>query len=359
MPTSKQQWDEPFAEGLYVDVDFVSPWSGKSSVIRVYPFVMDVEDTFELELKGTEHDECQWIGLDELETLDEEDKTVPSLALAFHHATAGRFDNIVTKEERQWASDKENGASTMSRNALKLIMESGTADPARLAMLRPSMVTIVNCMMEVQRIITKQQFTRKRGVQQVLDALDRETKRTVQYAVDILLKVHQEHTPPKPLVLATFSRSSTLVSIIQTVLEEHREIVQFPILCSKSVPGGEGQMMARDLCYVDGTRITTSSNMTNAICVEDDLLMAQIRENKVDVLLLGADCVLSNYSSVSNKVGTTELASAANASSCKVLCCTDRLKVWDDIFPPPMEKDLFEMVPVKDHINHLLVTGTI
>lgn len=95
--------------GLYVDVDFVSPRSGKSSIIRVYPFVMHVLDDYELTLKGTEHDDFQWMSVEEVEELDNQCKTVPSLALAFHHATAGRYCSEVTNAERQWASDKENG----------------------------------------------------------------------------------------------------------------------------------------------------------------------------------------------------------------------------------------------------------
>lgn len=106
---SRQEIDEPTSAGLFVDVNFVSPRSGRSSIIRVYPFVVVVPDSFELKLKGTEHDSFRWMCLEELERLDEASKTVPSLALAFHHATAGRFDTKVTQEERQWASDKENG----------------------------------------------------------------------------------------------------------------------------------------------------------------------------------------------------------------------------------------------------------
>lgn len=100
----------PPETGLYVDVDFISPRSGKSSIIRVYPFVVHiVDDDFELSLQGTEHDTFQWMSLDEVEELDRQSKTVPSLALAFHHATRGRYYKQITNEGRQWASDKENG----------------------------------------------------------------------------------------------------------------------------------------------------------------------------------------------------------------------------------------------------------
>lgn len=95
--------------GLYVDVDFVSPRSGRTSIIRVYPFVVHVASNLEVSMRGTEHDSLQWMTLKEMEDLDQQAKTVPSLALAFHHATAGRYDTSVTEGERQWASDKKNG----------------------------------------------------------------------------------------------------------------------------------------------------------------------------------------------------------------------------------------------------------
>ena len=54
LPASTLQWEEPTEAGLFVDVDFVSPRSGRSSIIRVYPFVVSVLKEFELELRGTE-----------------------------------------------------------------------------------------------------------------------------------------------------------------------------------------------------------------------------------------------------------------------------------------------------------------
>jgi 8-oxo-dGTP pyrophosphatase MutT (NUDIX family) len=100
----------PPEAGLHLDVDFISPRSGKSSIIRVYPFVVHIaDDDYELSLQGTEHDSFQWMSLVEVEELDRQSKTVPSLALAFHHATRGRYYDQISNEERQWASDKENG----------------------------------------------------------------------------------------------------------------------------------------------------------------------------------------------------------------------------------------------------------
>jgi 8-oxo-dGTP pyrophosphatase MutT (NUDIX family) len=112
--STKSSSSFPPESGLYVDVDFLSPRSGTCSIIRIYPFVVHIVDSdYELALRGTEHDNFQWMSLDEVEELDRQSKTVPSLALALQHATRGRYFNEVTNEERQWASDKENGECTV------------------------------------------------------------------------------------------------------------------------------------------------------------------------------------------------------------------------------------------------------
>ena len=53
---------------------------------------------------------------------------------------------------------------------------------------------------------------------------------------------------------------------------------------------------------------------------------------------------------VANKVGTEKLASVAyDAKSCRLLCCTDRLKVWDDIkfaFDPGLTLNPGKGVPI-------------
>ncbi|KAG7370114.1 NUDIX domain containing protein [Nitzschia inconspicua] len=288
--------------GLFVDVDFVSPRSGEVNVIRVYPFVIHVVNDFELALKGTEHDGFRWMSLDELEELDHQSRTVPSLALAFHHATAGRFDKRVCKEERQWASDKQNGASIMSKNALKLIMKSNTTDPARLSMLRPSMVTIVNCMQAVQKLLGSshhsQQSTshlhRKDAANQVLRTLDQEFNRSIVYAVDAILQLYRDNDQ-SPLVVGTFSRSSTLVAVLNQLLDDHSHVLQIPILCSRSIPGGEGEFMALDL----NKRGEGAS--VRAVCIDDDELKKKL--SSLDVLLIGADCILGDKSAVVNKLG--------------------------------------------------------
>lgn len=254
----------------------------------------------------------------------------------------------------------------MSRNALKRIMESSDVDPARISMLRPSMVTIVNCMNAVQKILsnptTQQPTTISLSIQdaaeQVLETLDRESSRSTMYAVAQILQLYEENNQ-QPLSIGTFSRSSTLVAVLKQLLDNHPQVIQTPIVCSRSIPGGEGELMTMDLNNRDN--MDTGNSSTRAICVDDEQMKSEIAN--MDILLVGADCVLKDQSAVVNKVGTAEIASIAfenrNSSEsrrfCRVLCCTDRFKVWNDVFPPPLEEDLFEQIPVSNHIDRVLL----
>jgi hypothetical protein len=154
--------------------------------------------------------------------------------------------------------------------------------------------------------------------------------------------------------------------------------LKFPIVCGRSTPGGEGEYMARDLNNFPSVCSTSIKNLNRdgptAVCVSDQDLREQILDGNIDLLLIGADCVLTNqkehndatsdessqqvqYVSIINKVGTRLLLEAAtqlklSGGDCqrlsvrtRVLCCTDRFKLWDDEFPPPLELDLFEVIP--------------
>jgi translation initiation factor 2B subunit (eIF-2B alpha/beta/delta family)/8-oxo-dGTP pyrophosphatase MutT (NUDIX family) len=353
---------EPSSTGLFLDVEYTSPRSQTKRTIRVYPFVMHVAPDFELSLKGTEHDRYDWVTIGQLEKLDEQKQTVPLLAQAFHHATVGKFCSQVSQDERQWALDKQNGASVMSRRALDLIKTSGT-DAAlvanRLRMLRPSMVSIVKAMGSVIQILSwnRDDDVRQNPVcsieaaTQVAEALNKEAKQSVQVAVAQLLQLQKERN--HPLKVCTFSRSSIVVSVIKGLLDESPDSLKVPILCSESVPGAEGRLMTIDLnSGSEGSEI--------AMCVADERIKEMIRTGygDIDVLLIGADCILAERSAIVNKIGTTELASAAFENMaefrCQVYCCTDQFKLWDDIFPPPLETDLFETVPSK-YIDRLLL----
>jgi translation initiation factor 2B subunit (eIF-2B alpha/beta/delta family) len=207
---------------------------------------------------------------------------------------------------------------------------------------------------------------------QVLSSLETEAERAVQCGVDYLLRLSVEQN--KALKISTFSRSSCVVGVVKRVLETSPCSVALPVLCAKSSPQNEGMFMVEDLNGFSGDEGNYSENERNgdqmkintvvteprtvATCIEDHELKALIASEKgdIDVLLIGSDCVMSDNgmaTAIVNKIGTAALAHAAK-NRCQVLCCADRLKLWDDIFPPPLEKDLFELIPI-DHIDKLLM----
>lgn len=254
----------------------------------------------------------------------------------------------------------------MTRNALQLLTESTAADPARISMLRPSMVTIVNCMNAVQKVTrgaadspqSTETMSRQAAVQQVQQTLKQACERSTSLAVDTILQLYQDNQL-QPLSIGTFSRSSTLAAILNQLLDEHPHVLQTPILCSRSSPGEEGEFMALDL---SGGK-EEQEDSKKAICVDDEDFKKRL--NDLDIFLIGADCILADQSAIVNKVGTADLASTIFAKSnknsshslkkCQVLCCTDRFKVWEDAFPPPLEEELFEVIPVANHIDRILL----
>lgn len=311
--------------GLYVNVRYVSKRNNEERIIRVYPLVVHVpEDTDKiLELRGTEHDRYQFVSISQLDSMESE--CVPGLSQAFHHATFGIYDKSISDKIRDWAKDKGNGASVMTQNALKLIQSeeknSSKVVAQQIAMLRPSMAPIVNVMQEIidngKDAVTVESFLV-------------ELERSVQMGIQNL-HAFQAERRDRTLTIATFSRSGTLSKILKPFVQT------CTILCGQSTPGNEGELMAQDL---------------NVQWISDTELETQLASGKIDVLLIGSDCILPDQ--VVNKVGTRQLCEIAKKNKIPVFCCADRWKIWDDIFPPPLEDDLFELVPL-ELVTKLLV----
>jgi 8-oxo-dGTP pyrophosphatase MutT (NUDIX family)/translation initiation factor 2B subunit (eIF-2B alpha/beta/delta family) len=383
--------------GLYVDVPLASNKNENNNkvhhnenqhvpqrtqrTIRVYPFTVEIPVSWDLQLRGTEHDRFEWITVDQLELLE---PAVPCFAAAFHHATSCRYLTSVTPSEREWASDHVSGASAMARRAVELLLSSESsdaenhheqADPSRMIMMRPSMVAITNALQPI--------IQGKMQAQHVLESLDTCQEQSINYAVSNILSLcrdlrRQQQQERRPLRIATHSRSSRLLAILQRVLMVRDEdeideiddtdsnndkipLIIRPIFCGESTPGNEGELLARDLnnsvSLFGSVRSATGTTIPVATCVDDATLydMIAMRNSGVDLLLVGADCIYQD--AIINKVGTKRLAEAAanaavamaiastGSSRCHVVCCADRFKLWDDIFPPPLE-DIFESVPM-------------
>lgn len=314
--------------GLYVDVPYTSKRTQETRVIRVYPHVVEVPETIELEMRGTEHDKFQFVTLQDFLNMKESD-CVPGLVQAFHHATYGKFDKETPESVKKWASDQVNGASVMTKNALELLGhledEAEIRTRARqIAMLRPSMVPIVNIM---QHVIAngKDSVSLESFGKDLQDCVEMGQKRIQ----DLLSSCRKEDR----LKIATHSRSGTLLKILSPFTETCE------IICSQSTPGDEGELMAQDL---------------KARWVPDEEMEALLQDDRVDVLLVGSDCVLQDQ--MVNKVGTKRLCEIAQEQGIMVFCCADRWKLWQDVFPPPIEEDLFEFVPLQ-LVSKLLVPG--
>jgi translation initiation factor 2B subunit (eIF-2B alpha/beta/delta family)/8-oxo-dGTP pyrophosphatase MutT (NUDIX family) len=312
--------------GLYVNVPHVSKRGVTNQeeciMIRIYPFVVMVPDDVPLKLRGTEHDRYQFVTLRELEAM--ESQCVPGLVQTFHHSTFGRLDMSIPERVREWANDQENGASVMTRNAIQLLQKDMENDAQtrllaqKISMLRPSMVPIVNVMREIiengKDAVTMEAF-QQQEVQRCVD-LGIQTLEALMYSKN-----------KKQITIATISNSGTLAQILQPFANNCR------ILCGQSTTAGsnEGELMANDLNFEwvpDAELQRLLSSSTN-----------------IDLLLVGSDYILPD--TMVNKVGTRPLCLAAKEGKVPVYCCADRWKVWEDAFGPPMERDMFELVPLE------------
>ena len=333
--------------GLYVDVKLDSSSSRPPRIIRVYPFVVYLKEPElldRLELRGTEHDRFDVVSVRQL--FDLRDKSVPGLYQAFVHSTYGKYfiqetgdnnDDSIPKSVYEWADDRENGASVMIQNALKLLKDPHLSDRQRqkmaqfMRMARPSMVPIVNVMQQIlDQDATLSSIERVET--ELVDALDNSVTLAQVELRKLMSDKEQSSQDSATFTIATISRSGTLRRVLEPFVNS------CTILCSQSTPGDEGRLMATDLGE-------------SVICMEDGDLLNEISKSKVDVVLIGADCIFNCKTEgrvIVNKVGTRQLCQISqqeDSNKTSVICCTDRFKIWDDIFPPPLELDLFEEIP--------------
>ena len=86
-------------QGLHVDVSSSkSKGAFDGRIIRVYPFALTLPSNLmsDIEMKGTEHDKMQFVSVHKFMELSDSD-LVPSLKLAFHHATRGMYLEVSMK----------------------------------------------------------------------------------------------------------------------------------------------------------------------------------------------------------------------------------------------------------------------
>ncbi|KAL7544680.1 LOW QUALITY PROTEIN: hypothetical protein ACHAWF_008047 [Thalassiosira exigua] len=346
-------------QGLHVDVS-----SGRSKgafggrIIRVYPLALtlpgdnlsaggavhknknqSLSPWSNLQMKGTEHDQIKFFDI-KSEFLTMTEPCVPLLKDAFHHATSGSYLEL-PNDVRSWEQDRVNGAAFLAWKAVTLaaahtgvVGEHNDSDGTErmpnmalsIAMLRPSlvhanslvagysMVPIVNVMNEFHR-------PKRGGMRQSeerANAIIRYRCRSWRFA-----------SKGSKFVIGTFSRSSTMKLIMISFLQAIDKTTQVQVLCSQSTPGDEGELMAGDI--------------PRAKWLPDDNFQHEIRQKHINLVLVGADCILPEGKGVVNKVGTATLARACKQSKVPIICCADRSKLWDDDYPPGLE-EIFELV---------------
>ncbi|KAL7500927.1 hypothetical protein ACHAWT_009685 [Skeletonema menzelii] len=337
--------------GLHVDVARdKSKGTFGGRMIRVYPFALTLpqDSLSKIAMRGTEHDKMKFMTISDFLGMDFQ--CVPSLKRAFHHATSGKYLDL-PQEIRDWEQDRVNGASYLARTAVDLAAAyTQNEDPLAcelstaqsIAILRPSMVPIVNAMNEFDRRITHYGYDKIGQVRNaLLKSLTDEANRCVELGYELVMSMNKSKASSSEFVIGTFSRSSTLKSILQRVIESSSSddaASKVRVVCSQSTPGDEGMLMANDI--------------SPASCIPDDEFQQQIVGGKIDVVIVGADCVLSE-GSVVNKIGTAELASVCNNAAVPILSSADRWKLWPDAYCPPLEV-IFELIP-SDFFDHVLV----
>lgn len=205
-----------------------------------------------------------------------------------------------------------------------------------IALLRPSMVPIVNVMNEFDKRIVENSESEIGTVQDLLRALDLEAEKCINLAVETIVKDYKSWcsaATSNQFVICTFSRSSTLRLILEQVLQLLQNTfanTSIRVVCSQSTPGDEGQLMANDI--------------SGATCLSDIIFHQHIQEGEINMVIIGADCILSNDVGIVNKIGTKQLAQVCNLSHVKIKCFAGWWKYWDDICPPPLE-EIFEVIP--------------
>jgi len=296
-----------------------------------------------------------------------------------------RFIKKLPKAIRTWEQDRVHGAAFLARQAVNLAASEAhttsttTTDDdttkeqnninndddkistaLSIAMLRPSMVPIANVMNEFDRRVIQHGEDPSKVRDDLLQSLDDEGERCVELGVETVLIYYEKRHQPQTLevnplpfsdtaecfVVGTFSRSSTLKSILGRVLQTASSLThttKVKVVCSQSTPGDEGILLASDI--------------PDATYLPDKSFQQSIKEGKIDLVLVGADCVLlpegEKKGVVVNKVGTAALAECCKRSDVPIVCCADRWKLWEDDDPPGLE-DIFELVGC-EMLDHVLV----
>lgn len=246
--------------------------------------------------------------------------------------------------------DEKHGSAYLSLRAVEVLRDRA-AEPSKrwgdlsslanaLVSCRPSMTALHH---RVNRVMFKSR--EKRSADAVLKAADEVLADAVQADDKAAAGAASLITNQRVL---TLSRSGTVLSAL---LQAQPDVV-----VAQSLPGGEGRSVAEQMAAA-GLRVTMCADAGIAVAVDH-----------VDVLLIGADTVLSD-GTVVNKVGTRPAALAAKARGIPVVvvAASDKVATDDTIDIEPARREslydgdadiqlinpLFELTPA-DLVNHIV-----
>jgi translation initiation factor 2B subunit (eIF-2B alpha/beta/delta family) len=214
------------------------------------------------------------------------------------------------------SEDRAHGAGWLAREAVEALAEAVEegADPLEagraLANARPAMGAIAGAVGRVLAAGRSQELLLEQA-RELIDARDRAA-----HSIAVLLRPELEGT------VMTHSAPATVRAALLHAPPKR-------VVCTTSEPEGEGRAFADDLA---------AEGLTVEVVADDDAAHAVAT---VDRLVLGADTVFRE-GSLANKVGTSDIAKAANDASVPVIVAFETFKLapFDPSEPEEESRDL-------------------
>jgi len=314
----------------------------------ISPFLFKVnESTIRLDWEHTEH---RWIRPEQLveyETVPKLRETFERVRWDFRDSQVSLFD--VLREVESVGADRTRGASYLGRRALEILAQtvrSSTASDAdqlfrdllfvglKLRKARPNMATIHNHVgkalrqVDATRDVANVQEFKTRVTSTLNDELEKAWRRAEDAA-----RIAAATVMPESTAILTHSYSETIRRMLFLAAKSQHDFVTY---VTESHPGSEGKQLAKDL-IADGLKVKLVA----------DTAAEQIITG-VSAVIVGADSVLKDGSAI-NKVGTRELAAAANRHAVPfyVVAETAKFSISDLLGETPILEEIFDITPAE------------
>ncbi len=249
---------------------------------------------------------------------------------------AGELRDQAKLEIERLRSDREHGASWLSREAARLLAtltsDVSPADaPERLALVhetarelahaRPSMAALANTAALIYAAgIAQDDAVGSQGAMARLARMHAEAERLMAAWSTAAERIAGYARPLLGETVYTISRSGTVEAALARLAQDEGEPRLRRVIVSESRPGGEGIAAAKALSEA-GLRVTL---------VPDAAMGAFVRE--ASAVVLGADSIRAD-GGVVNKVGSYPLALVAREAGVPVYVLAETLKIAAPDFP--------------------------